>query len=77
MHCPHCHHEVINDQDIKQHIREELMHLDPDVANSMITQLATRLGMSVRAQGSQASWRHYEVKAKQLPENSEVVQDEY
>ena len=74
MHCPHCHHEVVNDQDIRQHIREELMHLDPDIANSMLTQLATRLGMSMRVQ---SGWRDHEVKVKPLSEGSEVVQDEY
>lgn len=74
MHCPHCHQDIINEQEIRQRIREELMHLDPDVANTMITQLATRLGMSMRVQ---SEWRGYEVKAKPLSENGEVVQDEY
>ena len=50
------------------------MHLDPDVANSMLAQLTMRLGRSIQAQ---SGWRGYEVKAKPLSENSEVVQDEY
>lgn len=73
MHCPHCNEDTGNTQDIKQIIKEELMHLDPDVANSMVNQLTVRLGMSLRSQG----WQRYEVKAKSLPENSEVAHDEY
>ena len=73
MHCPHCHQDSINEQEIRQRIREELMHLDPDVANSMLAQLTMRLGRSIQAQ---SGWRGYEVKAKPLSE-SEVVQDEY
>jgi hypothetical protein len=53
------------------------MHLDPDVANSILTQLTTRLGRSIRAQGAM---RQYEVKT--LPfieeaEPTEVIKDEY
>jgi hypothetical protein len=48
---------------LRKLIREELMHLDPAVANSMLDQLATRLGrLSVRSQGA---WRSYEVKANE------------
>lgn len=47
---------------LRKLIREELMHLDPAVANSMLTQLATRLGRSIQAQGT---WRSYEVKANE------------
>ena len=69
MHCPHCLQDIDNTQEIRKHIREELMHLDPGVANAMLNQLTVRLGMSLRAQG----WQRYEVKS----EKSEVVQDEY
>jgi len=69
MHCPHCHQDIINEQEIRQRIREELMHLDPDVANSVLAQLTMRLGRSIQAQ---SGWRRHEVKAS----DSEVVQDE-
>jgi len=69
MHCPHCHQDIINEQEIRQRIREELMHLDPDVANSVLAQLTMRLGRSIQAQGT---WRRHEIKAS----DSEVVQDE-
>ena len=70
MQCPHCYNEI---KEIRQIIREELMHLDPDVANSMLTQLTTRLGRSIRMQGAM---RTYEVKHCASDDN-EVVQDEY
>lgn len=44
---------------LRQLIREELMHLDPVVANSMFGQLTTRLGRSIQAQNG---WRSYEVR---------------
>jgi hypothetical protein len=47
---------------LRKLIREELMHLDPAVANSMLTQLTARLGRSIQAQGA---WRSYEVKANE------------
>lgn len=46
------------------------MHLDPDVANSMLNQLTVRIGRSIRAQNP---WRCHEVKASE----NEVIQDEY
>ncbi|OLD64086.1 MAG: hypothetical protein AUF65_00480 [Chloroflexi bacterium 13_1_20CM_50_12] len=60
MHCPHCHNEIINNQEIRQTIKEELMHLDPDVANSLANQVIARLGNHMRMQGS---FRAYETKA--------------
>ena len=81
MYCSHCRNEVINDKEIRQIIREELMHLDPDVANSMLTQLTMRLGRSIRTQGAM---RHYEVKHCQDTtitsnddDDNEVAHDEY
>jgi hypothetical protein len=65
MHCPHCHNEVNNNEEIRQIINDELRHLSPDVANSMLDQLATRVGRRAMLSGA---FRGYE---------NEVLRDEY
>lgn len=80
MHCPHCHNNLINNEEIRQIINDELRHLSPDVANSMLDQLATRVGR--RAMLSNA-FTGYEVKQRQgvamasRGDDSEVLRDEY
>ena len=73
MQCPYCDNKIDNTQEMRQIIREELMRLDPDVANSILTQLTTRLGRSMRMQGAM---RQYEVKHC-VSDDNEVLRDEY
>ena len=56
MHCPHCHNEVMDCQEIRRIIREELTHLDADVANSLTDRVLTIIGNRTRNQGSFRSW---------------------
>ena len=68
MHCPHCHNEIMNHQEIRQIIKEELMHLDADVVNNLADQVAIRIAGSIRSQGY---FRAYETKAAPLKEIDE------
>lgn len=61
MFCCNCGQEI-GESYIKKLIREELSHLDPDVANKLTDQVATRLGNRVRMQGQV---RTYEAKQSQ------------
>jgi len=61
MFCCNCGQEI-GEAYIKRLIREELAHLDPDVANKLTDQVATRLGSRVRMQGQV---RTYEVKSQE------------
>jgi len=49
---------------LRQIIREELRHLEPDVANSLLEQLVTRLGRQARIQERYSP--DYEVKTVPL-----------
>lgn len=61
MFCCNCG-QPIGDAYIKRLIREELAHLDPDTANKLTDQVATRLGTRVRMQGQV---RTFETKQSQ------------
>ena len=61
MFCCNCGQEI-EEAYLKRLIREELAHLDPDTANRLTDQVATRLGNQVRMHGQV---RTYEVKRSQ------------
>ena len=52
----------MNNQEIRQIIKEELAHLDPDAASDLTNQVAARIAGSIRTQGY---YRTYETKKGQ------------
>lgn len=62
MHCPHCHHEIMDYEEIQRIVRQELMHLDADVAARLTAQITSQISRTMRAQGT---WRTIETKQGQ------------